>query len=923
MAQAANEAAATYTGTNNGAYSNPANWSTNPVVPIDTATNIYDVTIPSKTVAYNLSGSGQLNTLMMSSSTLNLNSGCNLSVLNGGAITLSHINATNASFTDTESVSNLTSTSLSATSGGSVDFTALTIFATNSSSSATFTASGSQSKMLLPALNTISENAANVSVVASAGGDVELPALNTITYSGSIFENLTLQSSGTNSVIDAPQLGSNTMSRLEVTVQNAGTLNWGSPTAIQDSSITLGTSGTINTANFTSLTSTNLTANNGAALSFPAVTTLAVDSNFAESATITASGSGSLVSLPLATSLSENSNSFTVTANNGGDIEIPKLQTLNYTGSIFENLTINVSGSKSIVNASSLAQATLLHLNVDVATGGTLNWGSPTTITDSSLTLDTAGTINTASFTSLTSTNLTATNGVTFSFPAVTTLAIDSDFAASATFTASNSGSVLSLPLATSLSENSNSLTISATNGGDVELPKLQTLNYTGSIFENLTINATGSGSVVNLSSLAQAKLLHLNVDVATGGTLNWGSPATIQDSSITLDTAGTINSASFTSITSTNVTATNGVTFSFPNVTTVATDSNFASSETLTATAAGSRLLFNNLTTVAESGSSAGLSAQNGGDVEAPNLTTVTYSGSVFEGFTLNATGSSSIINVPKLGSGPLTRLTVTVATGGTLNWGSPTTIQDSKITLNTSGTLNTASITNLDSTSLTVTNGGSLTFPAMKTYGTNSTGSATFTSQNTSSGLYLPNLTTVHEDGWGLTLSASAGGYLDLHSLSQVTGSGSVFEDFDVTSANAGSEVNLSSLDSTLGMSNSLALTDNGMVLLGAGAGSGFLSFQADFTNANGPLDIYLNNALIDVIQPNNLSVTESYNVYFPADLLANGVVEFQSSGSNSGVTVSNYAAVPEPLSLTTCLAAASLLCLGRRRYQHAVSS
>ena len=525
----------------------------------------------------------------------------------------------------------------------------------------------------------------------------------------------------------------------------------------------------------------------------------------------------------------------------------------------------------------------------------------------------------------LTSTNLTATNGATFSFPAVTTLATDNSFSASATFSAIYSGSVLSLPLASSISENSNSFTISASSGGDVELPSLKSLSYTGSIFENLTINSTGSGSVVNVPSLAQATLLHLVVDVATGGTLNWGSPTTIQDSSITLDTAGTINSASFTSLTSTNVTATNGVTFSFPGVTTLATDSNFASSENLTATVAGSKLVFANLTTLNESGSGAQLSAQNGGDVEAPNLTTVTYSGAVFEGFTLNATGASSIINVPKLGAGPLTRLTVTVATGGTINWGSPTTIQDSKITLNTTGTLNTAAISNLDSTSLTVTNGGSLSFPAMTTYATNSTGSATFTAQNTSSGLYLPNLVAVHENGWGLTLAASAGGLVDLHNLSQITGTGNVFEDFDVTSANAGSEVNLSSLDSTLGMTNSLVLTDNGMVLLGAGATAADIAFQATFTNANGPLDVYLNNGLnnngmntvlIDVIQPNNLNTIEAYQINFPTGLPANETVEFLASGSNSGVTLTNYSAVPEPISLVSLLSGGLLVCLSRRR-------
>jgi hypothetical protein len=267
-------------------------------------------------------------------------------------------------------------------------------------------------------------------------------------------------------------------------------------------------------------------------------------------------------------------------------------------------------------------------------------------------------------------------------------------------------------------------------------------------------------------------------------------------------------------------------------------------------------------------------------------------------------------------LANNPLTHLSVDVATGGTVNWGSPTTVTESNLTLDTAGTLNTASLSNLTSTSLTATNGATFSFPALVTYATDSSGSATFTATKANSILSLPALTTVNENGWNLSLVAQSGGVVDLHKLSSITNNGSVFDGIGITSSNTNSVVNLSSLDTTADLSNSITITDNGSVLLGAGVGTRYLSFQADFANADGPLDVLVNGVLADAIQPNNLNTNESYQFPISSPLVNPDTIDFVSSGSNSSVTVSNYiAVVPEPVSLDIVLIAGLMLCCGRR--------
>jgi hypothetical protein len=132
--------AATFTGSG-GNWGTAGNWSVD-AVPINAGTKLYDVTIGSSTVSFNVPGNGQIDALAMSGTTLNLQTGCNLSVPNGGPVADANVTAGGATFSDNEPSSNLASTSLTAENVGGISFPQITTVVTDSSQESYLTASG-------------------------------------------------------------------------------------------------------------------------------------------------------------------------------------------------------------------------------------------------------------------------------------------------------------------------------------------------------------------------------------------------------------------------------------------------------------------------------------------------------------------------------------------------------------------------------------------------------------------------------------------------------------------------------------------------------------------------------------------------------------------------------------------------------------
>jgi hypothetical protein len=105
------------------------------------------------------------------------------------------------------------------------------------------------------------------------------------------------------------------------------------------------------------------------------------------------------------------------------------------------------------------------------------------------------------------------------------------------------------------------------------------------------------------------------------------------------------------------------------------------------------------------------------------------------------------------------------------------------------------------------------------------------------------------------------------------------------------------------------------NPVVPINSGPGTRYLSFGANFANADGPLDVYLNGVLLDVIEPGTLGTSSRYDVIFPTPLASAGTVDLVADGTGASVTVTNYVAVvPEPAVMSGLIGAAWLP--GRRR-------
>ena len=466
-------------------------------------------------------------------------------------------------------------------------------------------------------------------------------------------------------------------------------------------------------------------------------------------------------------------------------------------------------------------------------------------------------------------------------------------------FNATNTGSKVLLPALSTVNFSANDLTISATNGGDVEAPALGTLTYKGSIFESLNLKVGGATSVMNVASLGSAPQMNVNATV-NGGTLNWGAPTSLQVSSITLDTFGTINTGTLTNIDSSSLTATNGAVLSVPGVSSYVAG-HFLSFLNFNATNSGSKLVLGGLLTVNFNGNDLGVNAVNGGDVELPMLQNLTYTGSIFEKLNISASGSGSVVNVPLLGNSPQQHVNVTVNLG-TVNWGNPTTLQQGSITLDTFGTLNTATLTNIDASSLSAKNGAVLSLPAVQSYTANAfLNILSFAASGAGSKVQMGNLTALHFAGNELGLQASGGGDVDLHAITSVTTSGSVFDSLSISSMDDGSVVDLSGLRNTTNFGNSFTLSNNGELLLGGSPGAFEVMFDASFLNATGTLDVLVNGNLIASILPGTLNTTVPYAFFVPASGGTSARVTFLADGAGSDISLSNYvAAVPEPSSL-----------------------
>ena len=604
---------------------------------------------------------------------------------------------------------------LYAEGGGTLALPNLTTYSENTGTN--FEATGSNSVINVSGLTSLgSSNAWDVT--ASTGGMVNLSALSSIDQPNN---GIRFDADGSGSLLNLSALTSFTGNATfsSFTITNHATVDDSLLTSFTGENITLDGTGSIATSQwatlngggsltvtggdptFTSLTDvdgSSLYAQGGGTLALPNLTSYA---NLAFNPVLQASGAGSVLNLSALDDFNAPSNEFFVYALSGGAVNLSAVTAIDLPNT---GVNFKADGSGSQLNLSSLTSITCdsTFSSFTDTNGATVQASSLTSFTGDNITLD--GTIATSqwahlngggsltvtggdpTFTSLTDVNgssLYAQSGGTLAIPNLTSYN-DQDVY-NATFQASGAGSVLNLSALDNFTSTSDALFISALSGGSINLSAVTAIDQ---INASYIIKADGSGSQLNLSSLTS---------ITCDSTF----------SSFTVTNRATVLASSLTSFTGDNIT--------LDGTGTIATSqwAHLNGGGSLTVT--GGDPTFTSLTDV--NGSS--LYAQSGGTLAIPNLTS--YNDQDVYNATFQASGAGSVLNLSALDNFTSTSdaLFISALSGGSINLSAVTAIDQINasyiIKADGSGSqLNLSALASIvdNSTfsSLTVTNSGTI---------------------------------------------------------------------------------------------------------------------------------------------------------------------------------------------------------------------
>jgi uncharacterized protein YlzI (FlbEa/FlbD family) len=450
-----------------------------------------------------------------------------------------------------------------------------------------------------------------------------------------------------------------------------------------------------------------------------------------------------------------------------------------------------------------------------------------------------------------------------------------------------------------------------------VDAPNLTTVTSAGS---PLSLTSQGAGAVLNIPRLdLSSASVPKTVSVGIGGTINWGSPTTFRNGSLTVSGSGTINVQSLTNVDHSQFFASAGAVLSLPGVLTYTSDPNAMTVNFLQTAGAGAVVRMANLASMDLPGTffAVQLAAQRGGLIDVPNLTTVTSAGSPLN---LTSQGTGAVLNIPRLDVSAGAPKTVSVGIGGTINWGNPTQFHYGSLTVQGSGTINVQSLTNVDKSQFSASAGAILSLPSVSTYASDPNAMTVYFMQADGAGTVarMANLASMNLPGtfFAVQLTATNGGLVDLPNLATVTSAGAPFA---VSAQGAGSTVNVPDLSSTVAILNdTFRVYNNGRINMDAFPGNMDVDFKVKFASLTGPLDIYYGDTLLTTLSASQLNAWQAIHLDLDASALlydaATGL-GFVAGGSSADVTFSDYQLTPEPATLTL-LALGALAMLRHRR-------
>jgi hypothetical protein len=337
----------------------------------------------------------------------------------------------------------------------------------------------------------------------------------------------------------------------------------------------------------------------------------------------------------------------------------------------------------------------------------TFSQGNPT-VGGIQVTASNSGGINLSQLTG----NLTSPLGVTVIGGGSVDLSGVTSITGSDSIISQGSGSQINLSNLTSFQKDPNNYysygTLEVDNGGTINLSNLSSLT-------GVTLNSSGSGTVLNLPSLTSdvrnsatnTTPYQINISATNGGSVQLPSNVTNLDNLTITVNGATLDLSQVTSINNTNITVTGGGSVDLSGVTSI------TGSDSIISQGSGSQINLSNLTSFQKDPnnyySTGTLEVDNGGTINLSNLSSLT-------GVNLNSSGTGTVLNLPSLTSDVHNSATntnpyqinISATNGGSVQLPNDTLLEDLNITSN-NGTLSLPSVTALSGT-VDATNGGQI---------------------------------------------------------------------------------------------------------------------------------------------------------------------------------------------------------------------
>ncbi len=388
---------------------------------------------------------------------------------------------------------------------------------------------------------------------------------------------------------------------------------------------------------------------------------------------LTANGSGASLTANGTTTITNGS----LSANGGAQLSLPTLTTIDTENVEDTAVSLGADGAGSVLNVPALTSYTAgsyaiaygagappisgpYNGTLSVTHGGTVLYGALTQLTGVNLTLDGTGTLAIGQWTAFANAFATISGG-TYTFPNLAN--IDGS-----QFTVSG-GAQVSLPAVTSMAAgqfSSYGSEIDVSGGGQVSLPALTSIALGG-------LSADGTGSTIDVPALTTFNgtseislfVFQSFLRVTDGGTVLDGALTQLSNVYLTLDGTGTLAIGQWTAFTNggtaitcgtetftnlaniagTGFDVSGGAQVSLPAVTSYPLTFNGGGID-MDAIGSGSTLTLGALTSIVQGGSMLNLAAKDGGWLSLPVLTTINTKSEA----NLEAYGTGSIVYVPAL---------------------------------------------------------------------------------------------------------------------------------------------------------------------------------------------------------------------------------------------------------------------------------